>query len=370
VAYESAVQKMKSGDYQSAVSNFRKVIPADSNYPDAQSQLSNAVKLYKDKVFAGLSAYESHKQYENAISEIRAALLTVPDDADFLAKIDEFEQKIADEVALTVDGLIRDAKSKVSDSSDYVGALSDLSSAISKYSDNAALKATLSDVENEYIEMLVGNANNLVIESGDYVTAMDDLRALSRQYSNSAKLKDAISALEDGYVSMMLDEAAKIAGKSEYKEAVELLNDALTLAPNNSMLKSAITSYEAKYPVLLQQVEYFVGRKLVEGGQDKDNLGNTQFNTISASIANTYKLNGEYTKITGSFYLRFEERSQASKNRLEIRGDDKLLYSVVMTAGIEPINFSVDLTGVKDMNIIGDTLGYGHVRLADVLLHK
>lgn len=323
-AYEAAQKDAEAGDYKSAIGEYRKVITADSNYSDAQTQLATAIGNYKEQVMEEVSYLESDKLYEEAISMIRAALIVVPDDADFLTKISDFEQEIANEIELIVDGIVRSARGKISSSADYEGALSELRSGISSYPNNETLKTTLSEIESAYIDIV-------------------------------------------------LNDAAALAANSEYESAVAALNAALRLVPNNASLKSAVAEYEAKYPKLLQQLTYFTGSELSNGGQDQDNLQGTQTNIITGTFNNTYKLNGEYTKITGIIYQPFSSRSSDYARTFEIYGDGKLLYSIEMKGGIEPINFSIDLTGVKDLQVKltnNSSWNSGAARLADVLLYQ
>lgn len=207
-SYNNALQRMESGDYQYAINEFRKVIQVDENYTDAQMQLVNAIKFYKEQIFSEVSSLETSNQYDDAISVVNAALLVVPNDADFTTRIADIEQKIADSIALAIEGIISDAKAKVS-------------------------------------------------ASGDYTTAITNLRALSKKYADSAELQNAISALEDDFVVIMLDEAAFLASNSEYENAVSLLREALVLAQNNSLVLSTITDYEAKFPVRLSDLTWF-----------------------------------------------------------------------------------------------------------------
>lgn len=324
-AYDNAQKEMEAGDYEAAINDLHKVIQTDANYENAQTQLAEAVKGYKEAVLASLSGFEPEKQYEEAISTLQAGLLIVPDDADFLAKIQDYEKKIENERSLTIDRIIREAKSAAS-------------------------------------------------VSEDYGTVLTDLRSAAKQYSSSEALKEAIREVEDAYVEKMLADAVPFAEESEYEEAVALLNEALKLVPENEMIKSAIKEYESKYPVLLQQMTYFTGKNLENEGQEQDNLQGTQVNIVTPNeFTNVYKLNGQYNKITGNWYQPFDERSDGSIQILEIFGDGNLLFSSKMCGGIEPVSFSVNLTGIEELKITLKRDYYysnGQAKLADVRLYQ
>ncbi|MCF6464910.1 NPCBM/NEW2 domain-containing protein [Clostridium sp. Cult2] len=66
----------------------------------------------------------------------------------------------------------------------------------------------------------------------------------------------------------------------------------------------------------------------------------------------TYYVNGMYSKIKGKYALSYKNRNTTVESRLKIYGDDKLLYnSPVMTGGVKPIDFEVDLTGVLELKL-------------------
>lgn len=329
-AYENAENEMESGDYKAAINDFHKVIPNDPDYESAQKKLAEAIKSYKDELMDSLSELEADKRYKDAISALKEGLLVVPDDADLLAEIADYEKKIEDDLTLTIDEIIRDAKSVVS-------------------------------------------------ESDDYTTALTDLRAADKQYPNRDEIKAVIGEMEESYVSRELAEAEKLANDSKYEEAVERLGEALKLSPDNEAIEKAIEEYKAKYPTLLQQMVFFTGENLGNGGQELDNLQNMQINIVTASSTidprfdNIYKLNGKYKRITGNWYQPFDRRSDKARKVLKIYGDGRLLFSSEMGAGIEPVSFNVDLTGIEELEIISvgkRYVGDGFAKLANVQLYQ
>ena len=111
--------------------------------------------------------------------------------------------------------------------------------------------------------------------------------------------------------------------------------------------------------VLLQDLDYYTGGTVYTETSLKDNLGNTRYNVVSSfsslsseSRTNVYKINGEYTKISGTLFQRYEYRDRKSSGAtLKIYGDGKLLYTAEMTGGMNPIDFSINLTGVLGLKI-------------------
>ena len=178
VAYENAQMAIGADDYQTAIGELHKVIKADSDYTNAQTQLAAAIKNYKEQILTAVSAYDTDKRYDDAIADLRGALLIVLDDADFLAKIDDYNKKIDDDIKLLVDETVRKAKSLVSAEGDYETALSDLRTVAVLYPNSEVLQSAIADMGKEYVAKEVAEAQNLVADIGDYMTAIDRLRSL------------------------------------------------------------------------------------------------------------------------------------------------------------------------------------------------
>lgn len=102
----------------------------------------------------------------------------------------------------------------------------------------------------------------------------------------------------------------------------------------------------------------------------KDNLGETYSYGLSAigyGSVESYNLNGNYAKISGTLVVDYENRNREDEDYLVIYGDDAVLYtSPCMKSGIEPIEFSVDVTAVNKLKI--KMIGSRMLRLVDCKL--
>lgn len=93
----------------------------------------------------------------------------------------------------------------------------------------------------------------------------------------------------------------------------------------------------------------------------KDNTGTVHTDAFKLSSKNSvnsghwceYLINGEYSRISGTAFISYDQRNIYSSNSvLRIYGDDKLLYtSDYFTSGSVPQSFSVDLTGVDKLKV-------------------
>lgn len=120
--------------------------------------------------------------------------------------------------------------------------------------------------------------------------------------------------------------------------------------------------------------------------KDKDSAGNNynhgiKYKMDSFSSKNTqyteYLLNQKYKQFSGKFILHYDSRNENSDTYLKVYGDDKLLYtSPVMRAGILPIDFNVDVSGVIKLKVQieqpsgNSTWNYQYYGLVDAILSE
>lgn len=127
-----------------------------------------------------------------------------------------------------------------------------------------------------------------------------------------------------------------------------------------------------KPAVWLSDLDYFTGKgeyRALEGA--KDNLGNTYNRAISpyyaSDLQRVYKLNGQYSRLTGTYFNRYEYRTSTQNTVLSIYGDGELLFTSTMRGGIEPEYFNIDLTGILELKMTIKSPGayWGEVALGD-----
>lgn len=111
--------------------------------------------------------------------------------------------------------------------------------------------------------------------------------------------------------------------------------------------------------VYLSQMDYFN-----KGSNDKwlfeellkDNLGNEHTHTICMSRNEeygtiTYKLNGQYRRMTAVYFQKFTNRSSSNTTTLIISGDGRELWRGNISAKTDPANLNIDVTGVLELTI-------------------
>ena len=119
--------------------------------------------------------------------------------------------------------------------------------------------------------------------------------------------------------------------------------------------------------VWLTQMDHFAGSSSVSiADKDQDNTGATHYNCFTNNFDRTYVLNGQYSRLSGVLYQRYDRRSDSawSKSYLEIYGDGELLYSKTFeegTTGIMPIPFDLDVSGVLRLQVkLDSSWGYSY----------
>ncbi len=104
---------------------------------------------------------------------------------------------------------------------------------------------------------------------------------------------------------------------------------------------------------------------------DTDNLGNKHtdiynFESYNDDAEITYKLNKNYSYISGTLYLTQKHRSTSYEYQVTIYGDDSVLWTGTITAGLEPVSFKVSVKSVDKLEIkgnLGETAVIGEFRL-------
>lgn len=127
--------------------------------------------------------------------------------------------------------------------------------------------------------------------------------------------------------------------------------------------------------VWLTQMDHFAGDGHVRtADKDQDNTGATRYNCFTENFDRTYLLNGQYSRLSGVLYQRYDCRSWPTRGKayLEIYGDGNLLYSKTFESGetgIMPIPFDLDVSGVLSLQVkLHSTYGSSAIYSYDGLL--
>ena len=113
---------------------------------------------------------------------------------------------------------------------------------------------------------------------------------------------------------------------------------------------------DSRLNILGEEYEYGYGNLGVDGTVYKNGLeawiARWNFQPEISWVYNTYELDENYSKLTGNTNLIKCYNTTNFNTTLYIYGDDKLLYSQVLTNDSYNYNFDIDIIGVKEIKIM------------------
>ena len=127
--------------------------------------------------------------------------------------------------------------------------------------------------------------------------------------------------------------------------------------------KSVLLGDHAALKTKLTDLSYY-DRKPISGqhyrkvNTAKDNLGNSYtdplrlIESVKENYWETYLLTEDYSTFSGTLFIDYDDRDSPSTVNVRIYGDGVLLYdSPVLTKGVRPVDFSVNIQGVDELKI-------------------
>lgn len=162
-------------------------------------------------------------------------------------------------------------------------------------------------------------------------------------------------------------------------DAICLVDCILYKESNSPTISSAKNQTQEKSQIALSSMDYFSSSDRSGGfiihSVVKDNRGDVYADGIGGRERynenwQVYKLNCQYTKLTGKIILDYDSRSEVSdETYVKIYGDEELKFtSELVTAGSDLQEFSIDLINVDELKIciVRDDM----IRLVDTYLYK
>lgn len=321
-AFELGLFYFEKGDYEEAIQTLKEVADGSSSYVEAQKLLVEATDCYRNGLMNTANTYVEKDDYKLAIDILNAGLLVIPDDAKLLQKIDDYSSAHIDVVRT----------------------------------------AAIADAEAYVAEQDYTNAIRTIWRAQDEVGNDVELDALEEKY------------LEE-YKNFALVRAEELFDSEGSETAIQFLREVQSLPLLDSELSAAASEYESYKPVSLDTLEIWQHGDFTCGPYTHetvtDNYGNN-YNTfysgtsrsgwpgISYSHYNVYKVDKIYSTLSGIFCIEKEWNSSNSESYFYVYGDDILLEKLTITGGDEPVEFTVDISGVSLLKIKPDSaIGYG-----------
>ena len=191
----------------------------------------------------------SNKASENYANQVVEALQS----GDYSEAVAVFNDKIDDKNMGTLeDNLLKrldDLKNGYkSETIDYSVAIMEINT-IRKFR-ISSLSGKINSVE-QYIESIntsrtAFNTAQTLFDSGDYAEAINQYKQVIGEDPNYEQAKDGVKNATDQYRQTSLASAKEYADKSDYDQAIFILNSSLDVIPNDSEITQQINIYKAK----------------------------------------------------------------------------------------------------------------------------
>ncbi len=303
---DKARDYMAGSNYEQALTELNKIDSGFSAYEEAQQLKAEAQVSYKGVILGMLETYVKDGRYKEALNLIKEAQKLVPNDADLQAN------------------------------------QSNICTALSQNSAN--------------------DARNFA-NAGQYDEAMEALTDAESSCGKSSEISALKTAYTTEYVNYVFDKADQTLATEGYDAAYVVVNSAYSILKDNSDYISRRNAFTNNKPVLLKDLTPILGELIEINEMNTDNYGEEHDNVMGSNYLSihynerssksaTYKLGGQYSRITGSFYKCWRYREYSNSGNLYIYGDEQLLYSYKhMGTGDAPIQFDVDINGVDMLKI-------------------
>ena len=373
-----AEQQMDDGEYDEALDILDQI---DASWDEYEKVDDVRLEAVKGQLKAKLTEYEAAGNYQAIISMINENVADINADTEVKTAYESAVQNYKAEAISSAE--------EYAAAGDYTSARSVLTVAQNFIGDAVDISEKLKEInQKEVLEVVLSYESD-----GNYKDAIVYLNENSDVVSGSADLQTKLSTYTEKYRAKVISEAASEYEANGYEAAVSVLNSALKVLPNDSSLASEKVKYEDLAPVSLLDLDTFYSdygddsvwsnKRTVQVMEDK--LGNYYENCIEYQYGekdarDIYVINGEYTIFSGTIFVPDHRKSGNDDWSYQdpfyfyIYGDGKLLWrSPKMLSTQYPVDFEVDISGVKELSICwhgGASTWYYELGLANAWLYK
>lgn len=371
-----AEQQVDDGEYDDALDTLNRI---DTDWDDYEKVDDVRLEAVKGQLKAKLAEYEAAGNYQAIISMINENVTDINADTEVKAAYESAVQNYKAEAISSAEeyaaaGDYTSARSVLTVAQNFIGEAVDISEKLKEINQKEVLEAVLSyEAEGNYKDAIVYLNENSSVVSG------------------SADLQAKLSTYAEKYRTNAISAAASEYKANGYEAAISVLNSALDVLTDDSLLISEKVKYEELAPVSIQDIatfysDYEYNKKTHQTLTDK--LGNTYEDCLEYKYGysddeDIYILAGEFVRFEGTLFVpstrdnrgdNFNASTAYVTMHFSIYGDGKLLYkSPIMGVKQYPVEFSVDVTDVQQLTI----MWYGgagtwdcEIGLADAYLYK
>ena len=305
--------------------------------------------------------------YEEALNKINEGLIDYPDSYKLKYRKTDLEKKV--NIVHDNEAAISTAKEMV-EQNDLVSAIHLIDETKNKSENGGVYDEKLTQALVEYTNTYVKQAMNQADEfagNNNFDSAVEVLSKAKTDLPDNNTLSAKLSQVEADKKKydlsikkeQILKEAEEAFNSQGYESALSLLQSVSELSSDPD-IKARIDEYQEYKPVSLFTLDYFDSDGEVYGPSDpKDNLGNRHPNSYEIHTPRTYhdayvtyRVDGKYTHLRGTFFLLYDYRSSKSVSRFNVYNDEgEIIYTTTITHGVDPVDFDIDISGIKNLKI-------------------
>lgn len=303
-ALTKAEEYYENGDYEKAISEYSRIPKTDENYEKAQAKINEICPKYISLVVETSTDYNSNNKYKEAIICINTAYNVLPEGAD-TTELDRIK--------------------------------------------NESLAFYKTDISDK-VDSLVGETK--FIEAFDLID-----EALS--FNDDQFFNDLKKATEEKYVESVVAAVQKHLDNEDYISAKRVVENALTVLPDNDGLELLQKDVVEKTPTYLLDVhmpyesngfvEYVNGETLAMGGKTYTN-GFTLGGDHYADEYAIFNVDGRYSAI--DFLIGHIDGTDMNNAIVKIYCDGVLTKELTIESDELPQSTSIDITGVRQIKIV------------------
>lgn len=294
---------------------------------------------YPDAISAFSEVERSHYRYQDAQKNIGLCASSFA--SDIQASVDELRNK-----------------------NDYKAAYDLLDSAYANaLEDNDNLQKELDELKREYRDYLLSQAKACNSEK-NYDETIKILSNCDKDMlpKNDKKIASELTQATKEYRSQVLSVAENYAKDGDYSAATEYLHSSLSALPDDEAIIAKIEEYSSMQPVSLYDLEYFDAfmeapyqkEEMCKLNDGKEYEKGLLFHPSTGDDTTwvDFKIDGQYSTFSGKLGIAFKDRTSKHKDTIKVYGDNVLLYtSDTFTSGVEPQDFTIDISGVQHLKI-------------------
>lgn len=326
--YNDAMEMYESGDLEGAIERLSSIDEESPKYAEAQEKYAAAVEAYRSDVVQNVNDFIERNDFSQAIILLKHALRILDGDEELTGMLESCEERYAEDVRY--EAMTRSTE-LIADK-EYAQALKVLAEALDKLGQDLMLQSAYDDCVSVYVKDVVAKADQL-----------------------------------------MQDKA--------FSDAIGLVNKALQVLPDNSILLAKKAEIEDKKPVPIstlrlidsydwsvneyEPVDIFGNLHMSEYTCALYN-SNSMFGTTGTSNYAEYRSYGEYSILTGT--ISPYQYIEGAIFRIYL--DDVMVEWYEIGKKTDPIHFEIDISNADYIRFdIGLSYRSG-VILSDVLLWK